>query len=126
MNACRKWRCSGVGSRAKGLMLTSRWSQTELEVAATQEPGQLAVAVAEVEDHRERVVLLRVGQQEVEQEALAAAGGAEDEGVADVADVEIEVVRRLVPGLEDRERMAPRWGLVGSPGSRVNRKLRSA
>ena len=44
--------------------------------------------------------------EEVQEEALAAAGRAQHEGVTDVLDVQIEVVRRLMSRFEDRERLA--------------------
>ena len=66
---------------------------------------QLAVAVTDVEDDGLRRVLLGVRDQEVQQEALAAARRAEDERVADVLDVEVERVRRPVGRLERRERL---------------------
>ena len=81
--------------------------KTELQVAAAEQRRELPVAVPEIEDDRERVVLLRVRDQEVEQEALAAAGGTEDQRVADVLDVQVEGVRRVMRRLEDRERLPP-------------------
>ena len=48
--------------------------------------------------------------EEVEQKALAAAGRAEDERVADVLDVQVEGVRRVVRRLEDGERLASQMG----------------
>ena len=80
-------------------------TQAQREVAAVEERRELPVAVPEIEDDRQRVVLLRVHHQEVQQEALAAAGRAEHERVPDVVDVQVEVVRRLVLGLEDRQRL---------------------
>ena len=78
--------------------------QAELQVAPAQQRRQLPVAVPEVEDDGQRLVLLRVRHQEVQQEALAAARGAEDQRVADVLHVQVEGVRRLVRRLEHRER----------------------
>ena len=63
--------------------------------------------MAEIEDDGQRLVLLRVGHQEVEQEALAAAGGAEHQRVPDVLDVEVEGVRRVMRRLEDGQGFAP-------------------
>ena len=79
--------------------------QTELQVAPAEERRQLPVAVPEIENDRQRVVLLRVRDQEVQQEALAAAGGAEDQRVPDVLDVQVEGVRRVMRRLEDRQRL---------------------
>ena len=53
-------------------------------------------------------------------------GRAQDERVADVLDVQVEGVRRVVRRLEDRERLAPQMRADRSPWSSVNRKLRSA
>ena len=78
-------------------------AQSDLEVAPVEERRELPIAVAEIEDDRQRVVLLCVGHQEVEEEALAAAGGAEDQRVPDVLDVQVEGVRRVMRGLEDRQ-----------------------
>ena len=74
-----------------------------------------------------RVVLLGVHHQEVQEEALPAAGRAEHQGVPDVVDVQVEAVRRS--GARSRRWPAPPpadVALRGSPVSRVNRKLRSA
>src|SRR5262249_46145010 len=72
----------------------------KFEVPASKQRRQLPVAVAEIEDDREWVVLLRMRRQKVDQEALSGAGCAKDECVADVLDVQIEGVRRVVRGLE--------------------------
>ena len=85
--------------------------QTQFDVPAVQKLRQLPVAVAEVEDDRERVVLLRAGDEEVEQEALAAAGGTEHQGVPDVFDVKVIVERRAVRRLEDRDRSRQQGGI---------------
>ena len=82
--------------------------QTELQIAPAEERRQLPVAVSDVEDDGLRRVLLRVRDQEVQQEALAAAGRAEDERVADVLHVEVEGVRRAVRRLEDGQRFLAR------------------
>ena len=74
--------------------------------AAAEQRGQLLVAPAEVEDDRDGVVLLRVREDEVQQERLAAPGRAQDERVADIVVVQVPEVRRLVLGLEDREALA--------------------
>ena len=101
--------------------------QPELEIAAVEERRELPIAVAEVEDDRQRVVLLGVRHQEVQQEALAAAGRAEHERVPDVVDVQVEVVRRLVlASRRSASASRSRCGLRGSPVSSVKRKLRSA
>ena len=81
--------------------------QAEFEVAPSEQRRELPVAVPEVEDDGLRRVLLRVRDQEVQQEALAAAGRAEHERVADVLHVQVEGVRRPVRRLEDRQRFLP-------------------
>src|SRR5262249_49558835 len=65
-----------------------------------------AVAVAEIQDNGERVVLLRMRGQKVDEKTLAAAGRAQHERVPDVFDVEIERVGRMVRRLEDGERLS--------------------
>ncbi len=50
-----------------------------------QEGGDLPIAVAEIQDDRQRLVFLSVCDDEVEQEALAAAGRSENERVSDIA-----------------------------------------
>ena len=103
-----------MGGRANGLIVRPGVSRRpELEIAPSEDPRQLSVAVAQVEDHRERLVFLRVGREEIQQEALAAAGRAEHQRVPDVLDVEVVVVRRLVPRLEDGERLAAAEGRRG-------------
>src|ERR1017187_9596282 len=74
--------------------------------AAAEQRGQLFVTPAEIEDHGDGVVLLRMRDDEVEQERLPRAGRALDEGVTDVVMVEVPEIWRLVLGLEDREALA--------------------
>ena len=81
-------------------------AQAEFEVAAAQQRGELSIAVPEIEDHGQRLVLLRVGDEEVQEKALAAARGAQHQRVPDVLDVQIERVRRVVRRLEDRQRLS--------------------
>src|SRR6185295_9651556 len=49
-------------------------TETDFEVVSSKQRRQLAVAVAQVEDDRERVVLLRMRREEIGEEALSAAG----------------------------------------------------
>ena len=81
-------------------------SESDFQIATAQQGGQLPVAVAQIEDDRERVVLLCVRHEEVGKEALPAAGGAQDQRVADVLDVQVERVRVVMRRLEDGERLA--------------------
>src|SRR5207237_5125794 len=62
------------------------------------------------EDDRQRVVLLGVRHEEIDQKALAAARRAQDERVADVLHVQIECVRGMVRRLEGGERLALEMG----------------
>ena len=59
------------------------------------------IAAAQVEDECDRIVLLDVGQQEVQKERLAASGCPEDERVGDVAAVQVQKVGRPMFGFED-------------------------
>ena len=86
------------------MIVTPCCRRPSFEIAAAEQRRQLPIAVTEVEDDGLRRVLLRVRDQEVQQKALAAAGRAEDERVADVLDVQVEGVRRAVRRLEDGER----------------------
>ena len=85
-------------------MLTSVLAQAELHVAAVKECRELPVAVTQIENDRERVVLLSVRHQEVQQKALAAARRAEDKRVPNVLDVQVIGERRVVWRLERRQR----------------------
>ena len=79
----------------------------ELEVGAFEELGEPAVGAAEIEDEDLGVVLLGLDQEKIEEEALPAPRGAEDEGVANVAAAAaVEVVGEgAAPRcLEERER----------------------
>ena len=90
--------------------------QTDLEIAPAKECRQLAIAVADIEDDGQRVVLLRVRDQEVEQKALAAAGRAQHERVPDVLNVQVEGVRACRCGVSKTASASRRrWGLTGSP-----------
>ena len=64
--------------------------------------------------------------EEVQEEALAAPGGAEDQRVADVLVVQVVGERRAVGRLEDGERFGGQRRRRAGRVSRVNRKLRSA
>jgi hypothetical protein len=61
--------------------------------------------VTEVEDDGHWVVLLRVRQEEIQQEAFAAAGGTEHKRMANILNVQREMKRCLVARLEDCERV---------------------
>ena len=78
----------------------------------------MLVAAAEVEDERQRVVLLGVRQQEVQQKRFAAAGGAENECMGDVAAVEVEEVGRPALGFEHGEVLGAEVRVAGLAGVR--------
>src|SRR5262245_18220017 len=88
-------------------------AQAKFQVAPTEERRKLPVAVSDVEHHRLRGVLLRVRDEEVEREALAAACRAEDQRVADVLHVEVERVRRSMRRLEYCQRFLAQVGAHG-------------
>ena len=90
MNACRKCSCSG-GRRVQVERIDgdALLPKAELQVAALEQRGQLAVAVPEVEHDGERVVLLQVRDEEVQQEALAAARRAQHQRVPHVVDMQV-------------------------------------
>ena len=69
-----------MGGRQNGLM-EQRASQPGAErcVAAVEEMGEVVVAAAQVEDEGERVVLLQLRDQEIEEEAFAAARSRRDD-----------------------------------------------
>ena len=75
----------------------------ELEVAAAEELGEPAVGAAEVQDQHPGGVLEALDEEVVEQEALARAGGAEDQRVAHVPGEEVVEEGRPPPGLEGGE-----------------------
>jgi hypothetical protein len=70
-------------------------------------------AAAEIENEGVRVILLEIGDQEVQQKGLSGAGAAENHGVRDVLVMEIQKVRSVVAGFEDREILLPEMGIAG-------------
>ena len=92
----------------KGIDRHVALTKSDLEISALQECRELAIAVPEIEDDGQRIVLLRVRDQEVDEKALAAAGGAEHQRVADILHVQVERVRRVMRRLEDGQRFALR------------------
>ena len=74
-------------------METVRWRSPSRQTAPTQSRQQTLVAAADIEHERLRVVLLRVQQQDTEQERLATSRRAQHQRVAHVADVQGPVVQ---------------------------------
>ena len=99
-----------------------RLAGRELQVAPPEEPGQPAVGAAQIQDQDARVVPERLDQKEVQREALARAGRAEHQRVADITGKQVVVVRRAPRGLQDRERLTAKVfalsrGPCGGPNS---------
>jgi hypothetical protein len=88
----------------KGVNRHVALTKSDLEVSTLQECRELAIAVPEIEDDGQRIVLLRVRDQEVDEKALAAPGGPKDQRVAHILHVQVERVRRVVRRLEDGQR----------------------
>src|SRR4051812_38145930 len=97
--------------------------EADFEVASAKQRRQLAVAVSEVQDNGERVVLLRVRGEEVDQEALPAAGRPQDEHVPYVIHMRVQRVSGVVRGFEHRERLAPK--VTAGPLARIERKQKA-
>ena len=89
--------------QGEGAELESRASLIgwgKLQIGTAQEGGEPAVGAAQIEDQDARFVLKGGDQQEVEGEAFAGAGRAENEGVAHIAGEKVVVVRSLAPGFQ--------------------------
>ena len=112
----------GVGSRQNGLMVKAAMRQAHPPDAAAEQRRQRVVAAAEIEDDRDGVVLLRVRQQEVQQERLAATPSRPGPATwPDVVVMQVPEVRRLVLGLEDRQALAAAE-VRARPRARVQRE----
>ena len=82
--------------------------QTDPPGAAPELAHQPLVAAAEIEDHRERVVFLRVRDKEVQQERLAVIRSRpEHERVAHIVVMQVPEIGRLVLGFKHRETRSP-------------------
>ena len=80
--------------------------QPYFQVGAAEERGEFAIAMAEVENGRDRVVLLSLRDKKVDQEAFATSCSAQDQRVPNVLDVEVECVGYMVRRFEDGKRFA--------------------
>src|SRR3954471_19162706 len=76
------------------------------KIAASEESCEALVPATEIEDQGIRLVFLRVGQQEVQEERLSAPGRSQEKRVRHVLVMQVQVVRRPVLGLEDRQVLA--------------------
>src|ERR1700687_3339001 len=74
--------------------------------AAAEQRRELLIAPAEIEDRRHRVVLLRMGHDEVHEKGLPRPCGPSHQRVPDVVHVQVPEIRRLMLGLEDGEILA--------------------
>ena len=90
---------------------------SDRQIAAFEEPGQALVAAAQVEDERARLVLLKVRQQEVEEETLPAARGSENEGMRVVLVVEVEKIGSARLALKDRQVLGAQMGVLEVSGA---------
>jgi hypothetical protein len=95
-----------VGLLIDGVHIGDHCLVVALEVAAAKQCGELSIAVPEIKDHGERLVLLRVRNDEVQQKTLAAAGRTQYERMPNVLDVKIERIRCVVRRLEDRQSLS--------------------
>jgi hypothetical protein len=85
--------------------------KAHFEVAPAEKGRELAIAVPEVQDHSDRLVLLCMRDEEVQQKTLAAPRRTENQRVADVLDVKIESVWRMVRRLEDGQSLSLQMGI---------------
>ena len=99
-----------TGAGASGILVRL---DPDLEVGAAEELRDAPEAAPEVEEEGVGAVLLGVRGEEVEEEALPGAGLPEDERVGDVLGVEVEVVERLVLGLEEGQVLVAQVSVPG-------------
>ena len=92
-----------MGASENGLILKSLGLKSHPDIGAAEQLRQALEAPAQIENEGVRLVLLEIGDQEIQQERLSRAGPPENHGVGHVAVVEIQEVRRVVVGLKDRE-----------------------
>lgn len=84
----------------------------DAQVAPTEQVSEFLVAPTEVEDKGQWHVLLEIRDQEIEQEALAAAGCTHDDRVRDVLVMQVEKVWRTFAGFEDSEILAHQMSVL--------------
>ena len=87
--------------------------QANANIRAAKELREAFEASAQIEDEGVRIVFLKIGDEEIEQETFAGAGSPKNHGVGHIAVVEIQVVRRVVIGLQDREIFLAQMGVAG-------------
>src|SRR5579885_2951267 len=91
-------------------------------MSAAEHLGQCLIAAAEIKNVGQRPVLLKMRQQETQQKALAAAGRPEDGGMRDVLVVQVEEIKRVMVGLQEREVLIVQPGIVRLAGLRRKKK----
>src|SRR6185312_5787763 len=65
------------------------------EISAPEKPGETRKAPAKIEDESVRIVLLQIGNEEIQQERLAGTGSPQNDAVGNVPMMKIEEVRRM-------------------------------
>src|SRR5260370_1288541 len=77
--------------------------QTDTDVRTAEELREAFKTAAQIEDKRVRVVFLKIGNEEIEEERLPRPGPAQDHGMRDIAVMEIQEVGRVMVGFEHRQ-----------------------
>ncbi len=94
----------------------ARLLEGDAERASAEVPREGVVTAAQIEDQGPRAVALKVRNQEVQQKRLSAARRAKDQRMSDILDVEVQVVRRAVGRIKDRQRFSSQVGVVLGAG----------
>ena len=77
--------------------------QAHAHVGTAEELRKTLKAAAQVEDEGVGIVFLEIGNQEIQEKRFSRARAPENHGVGDVAVMEVQEVRGVVIGFEDRE-----------------------
>ena len=91
------------GRKRKRIDLEILGFEANANIGAAEQLREAFKTSAQVEDERVRVVFLQIGDQEIEEERFSRAGPAENHGVGHIAVMEVQKVRRVVVGFENRE-----------------------
>src|SRR6266852_5573606 len=76
--------------------------KADADIRAAEKLCEAFKAPAQVEDERVRIVFLEIGDEEIQQERFSSASSPKNHGVGHIAVVEIQEVRGVVVGFEDR------------------------
>src|SRR5215469_4228121 len=87
----------------------------DVQVAPTEDRGQGLKTPTDIEDERQRLILLGVLQQEVAEIRLAASGNPENERVRDLAIMQVQVVRSAVVSLHHGQVLRAKVLIPGLP-----------